>query len=311
MSRKQLNYSDQWDIERGASSLQEAKACLLYEYARESEIIVAWVDQHRKSPRSPDDFGAPAFSYLMNISVPLARMVAAMGRKASLSKPWYELKLTDRRKLAAAAYPSLRFAEKAEILKSLEKNPAWKSYRPFRDPHPIQSDQLTGRIMNLVVDVSLPTAEIVRQFGIFARNQIAPKQGGHRGRSATGLEPVKKQLKNLGLLRLLSNRDLTQARLVAQTVQSSTLLGKVGGEGGLNNRISGALATFRQLFPGLFQGEHPKMVSYLAYKKRHPGGRPSNESKREKRTVPPKGKPVRRKCTVLKRVESLMRNRAK
>lgn len=269
-------YGDQWDIVLPPSaSVHELRACVYYEYARESQFFVETVSKHRVAPHSvthDKDRRVTGFTYFDDLemcSPSLAAMVAAMGRRASLSKQWSQIPANVRDKMVAAFIPPIEVAEDYV----LDATHCWYGREEMPPPAaldyvshaaPYVPGQEPRRLISFVVDVSLPAALLKKALVDLFDRDIAPIIGGSVGQSAAGKTPFLTALIDLAVLRLVSTRGLANAQTVA-SVAGYRWLREATNEKGPFERVSRAKARFRQLFPELFSAEdpkyHPTMIS--------------------------------------------------
>jgi hypothetical protein len=269
-------YGDQWNIVLPPSaSVHKLRACVYFEYARESQFFVETVSKHRAAPNSvthDKDKGVTGITYLDALemySPPLAAMVAAMGRRASLSRQWSQIPANVRDKMVAAFIPPIQIAE--DYL--LEATHCWYGREEMPPPAALDYVSRTApyvpgeeprRLISFVVDVSLPAALLKKALVDLFDRDIAPIVGGSVGQSAAGKAPFITALIDLAVLRLVSTRGLANAQTVA-SVAGYRWLREATNEKGHFERVSRAKARFRQLFPELFSAEdpkyHPTMIS--------------------------------------------------
>jgi hypothetical protein len=278
-------YGDQWDISLPESAtVDELRACVFYEYARECQDFVDLVEKHRRDPHDTthsEHLGIFGLTHLDGIdacSAPLANMVRAMGSRASLLRPWSRLSSALRAKMVAAHAASVRLATADE----LEQSYGWH----LRDPEPApdtifsidpQCDDAAGadprRLLSLVLDTRAPAAAIKKDIIRLFDKKIAPLLHGARGRGGTGTERLLADLRALAVLRLLSSRAVATAQTVAALAGHSDLLRERKNDTTRYQRLDHAREAFRRLFPSLFRHEEftppPLMISDTAYLSHH------------------------------------------
>lgn len=293
---KRNTLGDHWNIILPeAATADELRACVYYEYARESELLVREVTEHRHSLANADHIKASEFiglTHLDNIeafSMPLANMVRAMGGRASLDKPWRELPEKLKTKIIASCSTSVRLASTNELKAAYcwpFEHDAPDSNTIFHNEPKSNKDDLQSplRLLCFVIDTRATAAQIRKGIDQLFNKNIAPLIGGLSGRGASGKQTLRKALSDLAVLRLLSTREPTVARTVADHAGMSDLLRpkkrkhtKDLANSYRYDRIKAAKRTFRLLFPGLFLGEQTgepmPMISAEAYHTHRSRGR--------------------------------------
>jgi hypothetical protein len=269
------DYSHQYDsFPRSCDSygLDELRAWTVYEYARESRTILRLAEQHKKGEISPES--GDALGQIKDFSVLVYKSVKAMGRFPSFSKPWAELSPALRRKLIASCrIPAVSIAPENVVRDCLGDCPALGAGRDITSKLSFGTDEPL-RLLPLLLNAELSKAELMKGVTDFFEKEL--RIGGRRGRGASSKNAFSTALRELAVLRLISNRSLKDARKISSSMETSIdppLIPKSGGERTWRRQIEKAQQTFRQLiFAGLQFSLQDEMLSYGLYKMHHPNG---------------------------------------
>lgn len=293
-------YKDQWNISLPESAtVDELRACVFYEYARECQHFVDLVEKHRRDPhgtKHSEHLGFFNFTYLDFIdgaSVPLANVVRAMGAKASLKRPWSALPKKLRAAIVTALFTPVRRATHEE----LEQSYCWQLCDEMPSEGTIfpigpECDDAAGddprRFLCLVLDTRATAKQLKTEITRLFDRQIAPLLKDARGRNAPGRDSLRADLDNLSALRLLSGHLPAIAATIASKSGRGDLLPQRPKRRSTAHtkdtptepaphtyaRVARARLKFRALFPRLYRDEafYPQehMISAAAYDARHP-----------------------------------------
>ena len=269
--KKKYDYRDEWDILPDKPAKNELRACAIYEYARESELLLKLVENHGEEVLFKKNRDVDAITYIGCFSFALRRMAYDLGATASLAKPWKKLSATKRNTLAKVICPSVQMASYNDIMLSVGEEPAFDYLADVAPMH--HGVEAPVRMIPILIDCSQSPATLERDISIFVRKEVLKDIGPTRGRNATGDEAWKKAIRDLAIMRLLSSRSIEKARLIC-----GGLIPEHGGERTISRRIADARKMFQTLFPSLFHwieeagdDECAQMISYQHYKARHPG----------------------------------------
>lgn len=296
-------YKDQWNISLPESAtVDELRACVFYEYARECQDFVDLVEKHRHDPhgtKHSEHLGLFNFTYLDFIelsSVPLADVVRAMGSKASLRKPWSALPKDLRAAIVIALSASVRLATPTELEGSYcwqhcDEMPAAGTIFHIGPECDVAAGDDPRRFLCLVLDTRATAKQLKTDITRLFDQQIAPLLKDARGPNAPGRTSLRAALDNLAALRLLSGRLPAIAATIANNSGRRDLLPQrprrsfttrtedIPTEPAPHTyaRVAEARLTFRALFPRLYRDEefHPQehMISAAAYDARHPSAK--------------------------------------
>jgi hypothetical protein len=301
--QKQKTLGDQWNIILpDSATADELRACVYYEYARESDYLVQQAELHRRLVAGIDhkkhsSVGSNRLSNIETVSVPLAGMVRAMASKASLAKPWSKLSADLKAKMVASCAISVRLATHEELQQSY----SWSAFQDEPEADTIfhidknsmgAKGEDSRRLACFVLDACATAAQVRQGIMRVFEESIAPLLGGRAGRGASGKEALRKALSDLAALRLLSTRETSTAETVADKAGMSALLPdkksavvQQSADTYRYERMRSAIRTFRQLFPRLFleveTTDLAPMLSVRAYFLSHPRGRPRGRRQRK------------------------------
>lgn len=276
------DYSDQFNcIPTDSCETDELRAWMFYEYARESRPILRLVEDYKKGFVCPDL--GEALGIIKDLSVPTYEIVKAMGRRPSFSKPWLELTPARRKKIIAACnVPAVSIAPDNIVRACLGNDPelGWgeeiTSKLPFGTDEPL-------RFIPLLLNAELSKSELMKGIINFFEKEL--RMGARRGRSASSRNAFSRALRDLAVLRLISNRSLKDARKILSTMEAPIdppLIPKTGGERTLKGQIKKTQKIFRQLMcSGHNFCVRDEMISYGLYKIHHPTGGDRWGSKKE------------------------------
>ena len=296
MSKKKMStLGDHWNvILPDSATADELRACVYYEYARESEYLVQQAELHRRLVAGIDHkkhraVGSNRLSNIETVSVPLAGTVRAMASKASLAKPWSKLPAALKAKMIDSCAISVSLATHEELKNAY----SWSVYQDEPEADTIfhldekskgSKNEDPRRLLCFVLDTRATAAQVRRGIMQVFEESIAPLLGGLSGRGASGKESLRKDLSNLAVLRLLSTRDPAVAETLAAKAEMRDLLpskqrehSRQSADSYRYDRIQAAKDTFRELFRrlclGYQAGEPMPMISVRAYSTQRSRGR--------------------------------------
>jgi hypothetical protein len=291
--QKKINLTNEWDIvpPLGATA-DELRACVYYEFARESSCLLEAVDKHRLDPEAvgqnsdgtPD--GITQLDFIEAISMPLANMIRAMGKQATLSKPWPKLPAKLRSKMIKTCSASVRLATPEELRAAYSwpyhyDQPEYRSLSHIESKDDHDENGKGRRLLCFVIDTNAPAALIQNEIVSLFNKHYAKLIGDSKGCNSKGTRSLRADLQDLAVLRLLSSRDHAEAVKCAISAGHKTLIedkynadNKKRSDPTRYNRVKDAQLKFSTLFPSLLLGSKLKaseiMTSAVAYYLRHP-----------------------------------------
>lgn len=267
------DYSDQFNsFPTDSCETDELRAWTIYEYARESKTLLRLVEDHKKGFVCPDL--GDALGIIKDLSVPTYEIVKAMGRRPSFSKPWLELNPARRKKIIAACnVPAVSIAPEKLVRDCLGDDPALGWGQAITSKLPFGTDEPL-RFIPLLLNAELSKSELMKGIINFFEKEL--RMGARRGRSASSRNAFSRALRDLAVLRLISNRSLKDARKILSAMEAPIdppLIPKTGGERTLKGQIKKTQKIFRKLMcSGHNFCVRDEMISYGLYKIHHPTG---------------------------------------
>jgi hypothetical protein len=241
---------------------EELRACMLWEYARESRRLIELVDRVASGEASPDE--------LLAVNRTFGRMVESAGKKADLRLPWVDLPKRLRNCMVKSLFTATSVAPYSKVEEACKKRELF-----IPGGFQLASMLLQGSKVNMgkklvaggldgstvvafVVDASKPPALLAGEIEkLLAKHLEGPKGKGRGGRR--GAETCRKWLNVLHVLRLASTRSNREVR-------------RVGGSGipPVIVRLYKlqAVRFFGLCFPHLQQFQREKMISVSWYERR-------------------------------------------
>jgi len=268
------DYSDQFDsFPCGNHCIDELRAWTVYEYARESKTLLVLVERHKNGLVCPDL--GDALGIIKDLSAPAYQIVKAMGRSPSFAKSWVEINPALRKKMIAACrIPAVSVAPESVVRDCLGDDPALGWGQDITCKLPFGTGEVL-RLFPLLLNAELTKSELLDAINDFFEKEL--KMEGRRGRGANSKNTYSTSLRDLAVLRLISNRNVKDARKISASMPSP-LLQQCGADRTRKAQINRVQKRFRQLFSycSEFQLED-EMISYAEYKKHHPSGGPRSK----------------------------------
>jgi hypothetical protein len=273
MKNKQAepDYSDQYDsFPPDSCGTDEARAWMIYEYARESKTFLRLLEKHKRGMSS---YLGDALGLIKDLSVPVYKIVKVMGRRPSFAKPWTKLSRKQKMKfIECLSVPAVSIAPEDVVRDCLVDDPVLGLGQDITSKLPFGTDQPL-RFIPLLLNAELTKSELINAITDFFEKEL--KLEGRRGRGANSKNSFSTYLRDLAVLRLISKRSVSDARKISTSLPSP-LFQKHGGERTRAAQIKRAQTTFRELFLGCTIDPDLKledeMVSYRLYKIHHSSG---------------------------------------
>jgi hypothetical protein len=272
MKTRESDYSDQYDsFPRDSCETDELRAWMIYEYARESKTLLRLVEEHKKVLVCPDL--GDALGIIKDFSVPVYHIVKAMGLRPSFAKSWIDLSpMLQRKLISCCKIPAVSIAPEHVVRDCLGDDPVLGLGRDITSKLHFGTDEPI-RFIPLMLNAELTKSELINAINNFFEKEL--KMEGRRGRGANSKNTFSTNLRDLGVLRMISKRRVSVAKTISASMPSP-LFQKHGGDRTWRAQIERALTTFRELFPGCCIDPDLKledeMVSYRLYKIHHPTG---------------------------------------